>query len=94
MTAVLLLIVGLVLLVAGAETPVRGASGLASAIGIFPVLVGLTVVAYGTSRPEMAVSVMSDHTGKIRSHGVHQKIIGLIEFLPHHLGNPGGYGDD
>lgn len=50
-------IVGLVLLVAGAELLVRGASKLAAAFGIAPLVIGLTIVAYGTSTPEMAVSV-------------------------------------
>jgi cation:H+ antiporter len=36
---------------------VRGASRLAAAIGISPFIVGLTVVAFGTSAPELAVSV-------------------------------------
>jgi cation:H+ antiporter len=48
---------GLVLLAAGAELLVRGASRLAAAAGISPLVIGLTVVAYGTSTPELAVSV-------------------------------------
>lgn len=48
---------GLVLLVAGAEALVRGATRLAAAARISPVVVGLTVVAFGTSAPELAVSV-------------------------------------
>ena len=64
MTTLLLLILGLVLLVIGAEALVRGASRLASAIGISPLVVGLTVVAYGTGAPEMAVSVMSGLAGR------------------------------
>ncbi len=50
---------GLILLIAGAEILVRGASKLAAAIGISPLVIGLTVVAYGTSAPELAVSVQS-----------------------------------
>ena len=53
----LLFIAGLVALVAGAELLVRGASKLALSFGISPLVVGLTVVAFGTSAPEMAVSV-------------------------------------
>jgi cation:H+ antiporter len=59
----LFLIGGLVLLTAGAESLVRGASRLADAIGISPLVIGLTVVAFGTSAPEMAVSTVSSMTG-------------------------------
>jgi Ca2+/H+ antiporter len=45
----LLIVGGLVILVAGAELLVRGASRLATALGISPLIVGLTVVAFGTS---------------------------------------------
>lgn len=54
---VFLLLLGLSVLVAGAECLVRGASRLGLAIGISPLVVGLTIVAFGTSAPEMAVSV-------------------------------------
>ncbi|MFP5408462.1 MAG: calcium/sodium antiporter [Gammaproteobacteria bacterium] len=54
---VLLFVLGLVALVVGAEVMVRGASRLAVSWGISPLVVGLTVVAFGTSAPEMAVSV-------------------------------------
>ncbi len=53
----LMLAGGLVLLVMGANLLVRGASNLASAVGISPLVVGLVVVGYGTSAPEIAVSV-------------------------------------
>jgi len=55
----LLLLAGLVLLVIGAEFLVRGSSRLAAMLRISPLIIGLTVVAYGTSMPEMTVSVMS-----------------------------------
>ncbi|MCK8603647.1 calcium/sodium antiporter [Desulfoferrobacter suflitae] len=55
----LLFVSGLLLLIIGAEALVRGASKLAAALGVAPLIVGLTVVAYGTSSPEMAVSVHS-----------------------------------
>lgn len=53
----LMFVAGLVLLVAGAELLVRGASRLAAAFGIPPLIIGLTVVAFGTSAPELAVSI-------------------------------------
>ena len=59
MSNVLLLIGGFVVLVLGAEILVRGASRLAAAAGMPPLIIGLTVVAFGTSAPEMAVSVGS-----------------------------------
>ena len=53
------LIAGLVLLVLGAEVLVRGAARLAAQFGIPPLVIGLTVVAFGTSAPETAVSVQA-----------------------------------
>jgi cation:H+ antiporter len=55
---------GLALLVLGAESLVRGASKLASSLGVPPLLVGLTVVAYGTSTPELAVSLQAALAGQ------------------------------
>jgi len=55
---------GLLLLTVGAEFLVRGASRLAGIAGISPLVIGLTVVAYGTSSPEMAVSVESAYSGQ------------------------------
>ena len=57
------LIAGLVLLVAGAEVLVRGAAKLAAQFGIPPLVIGLTVVAFGTSAPETAVSVQAALNG-------------------------------
>ncbi|MFZ2235549.1 MAG: calcium/sodium antiporter [Dokdonella sp.] len=48
---------GLIALTAGAELLVRGASKMALSFGISPLVVGLTIVAFGTSTPEVAVSV-------------------------------------
>lgn len=62
--AILTLIAGLVILTAGGECLVRHASKLASAIGISPLVIGLTVVAFGTSSPELVVSVQSALAGK------------------------------
>ncbi|PLX72735.1 MAG: sodium:calcium antiporter [Azoarcus sp.] len=59
----LLFLLGLITLVIGAELLVRGASRLAVSFGISPLVVGLTVVAFGTSAPEMAVSVGSALNG-------------------------------
>jgi cation:H+ antiporter len=59
-----LFVLGLVLLLLGAEALVSGASKLAAAVGISPLVIGLTVVAYGTSAPELAVSVQSTFAGQ------------------------------
>ncbi|MCI0698311.1 calcium/sodium antiporter [candidate division KSB1 bacterium] len=59
-----LFLAGLVALILGAEALVRGASRLAAAIGISPLVIGLTVVAYGTSAPELAVCVQAAFSGQ------------------------------
>ena len=61
---IILLIAGLVLLVFSADWLVQGAAKIAAAVGISPLVVGLTVVAFGTSAPELAVSVMSAFKGQ------------------------------
>jgi cation:H+ antiporter len=60
----ILFLAGLGLLLGGAELLVRGAKGLATALGIPPLIVGLTVVAFGTSAPELAVSVRAALAGQ------------------------------
>jgi cation:H+ antiporter len=57
MTSALLIAGGLVALVVGAELLVRAGTGLASWLGIRPMVVGLTVVSLGTSVPELAVGI-------------------------------------
>jgi cation:H+ antiporter len=54
---------GLVVLVFGGEMLVRGASRLAAAMRVSPLVIGLTVVAFGTSAPELAVSVQASLAG-------------------------------
>jgi cation:H+ antiporter len=62
-TMVLLFVAGAALLIVGAELLVRGASRIAVSAGMSPLVVGLTVVAFGTSSPEMAVTVGSAYSG-------------------------------
>ncbi|HNQ78458.1 MAG TPA: calcium/sodium antiporter [Acidobacteriota bacterium] len=62
--AIFLFLSGLGLLVAGAECLVRGSSRLAASLGISPLIVGLTVVAFGTSSPELAVSLKAALSGQ------------------------------
>jgi len=59
-----LLVVGFALLYFGAEWLVKGSSSLARSIGISPLVVGLTVVAFGTSAPELVVSFIASIQGK------------------------------
>jgi cation:H+ antiporter len=58
------LAIGAALLIGGAELLVRGASRLAVAAGVSPLVVGLTVVAFGTSAPELAVTVGAAAAGE------------------------------
>ena len=62
--AVLLVVLGLAFLIAGADLLVRGASKIAAVAGVPPLVVGLTVVAFGTSAPELAVSVRASLAGQ------------------------------
>jgi cation:H+ antiporter len=59
MIATLHIVVGLILLFGGGEALVRSAVSIARHAGLSPFLIGLTIIAYGTSAPEMVVSVQS-----------------------------------
>lgn len=61
---ILLCVIGFVLLYYGAEWLVKGSSSLARSLGIHPIVIGLTVVAFGTSAPELVVSLISSIKGK------------------------------
>ncbi len=58
-----LLAAGLGLLLFGGWLLVKGASALATALGVSPMIVGLTVVAFGTSAPELAVNLLASAQG-------------------------------
>ena len=58
-----LLLAGFGLLILGGEALVRGGSGLGRALGLSPLVVGLTIVAFATSAPELAVSVSAALSG-------------------------------
>lgn len=62
--SIVYLIVGLVLLYFGAEFLVKGSANLATKMGVSALVVGLTVVAFGTSAPELVVSIKSGLAGK------------------------------
>lgn len=56
---------GLLLLIGGAEMLVRGASKLAELVGLSPLVIGLTIVAFGTSAPELAIGLQSGSAGEM-----------------------------
>ncbi|NUT45962.1 MAG: calcium/sodium antiporter [Saccharothrix sp.] len=57
------LVVGLAMLVAGAELVVRQGTALAARFGVSPLVVGMTVVSLGTSLPELAIGINAAHQG-------------------------------
>jgi cation:H+ antiporter len=59
-----LFLLGLALLVLGADLLVRGAARVAGSMGVAPLVVGLTVVAFGTSTPELAVTLSATLRGE------------------------------
>jgi len=59
-----LCLIGFLLLYFGAEWLVKGSSSLAHSLGITPIVIGLTVVAFGTSAPELVVSLISSIQAK------------------------------
>jgi cation:H+ antiporter len=61
---ILLLLVGFAILIKGADFLVNGSSSIAKKFGISNIAIGLTVVAFGTSTPELVVSVISGLEGK------------------------------
>jgi cation:H+ antiporter len=63
LVSALQILIGLAGLVAGGELLVRGAAALAAAARITPLVIGLTVVAFGTSAPELAVTVQASWAG-------------------------------
>ncbi len=63
-TDILLFLTGLAFLIGGAELLVRGASKLAENLGISPLIIGLTVVAFGTGSPELAVAARAAIAGQ------------------------------
>lgn len=60
---VIAIIVGLVVLIIGAEGLVRGSSSLAAKLRISPLIIGLTVVSFGTSAPELTVNILAAMNG-------------------------------
>ncbi|WP_096155581.1 MULTISPECIES: calcium/sodium antiporter [Bacillus] len=59
----IILIVGFALLIKGADLFVKGASNIATNLRVSPLLIGLTIVAFGTSSPEATVSIVAAFEG-------------------------------
>ena len=59
------LIGGFILLIKGADIFVEGASKLAAKLNIPPIVIGLTIIAFGTSAPEAAISITSAMSGNV-----------------------------
>jgi cation:H+ antiporter len=84
MTSALLMVAGLVALVIGADVLVRAGSGLASWLGIRPMMIGLTVVSLGTSVPELAVGIdaaLSGNSGLAVGNIVGTNLVNLLLIL-------------
>ena len=62
--SIILLIIGMILLIKGADWFVEGSSNVAKALKISPLIIGLTLVSIGTSLPELSVSINSAFQGK------------------------------
>ncbi len=63
MIDIIWLIIGLVLILVGANMLTDGASAIASRMGLSDLIIGLTIVAFGTSAPELVISVISAANG-------------------------------
>lgn len=79
-----LFIAGLVLLVVAAEALVRGAVAMADRLGVSPLMIGLTVIAFGTSAPELVVAVqaaMADAGGLVYGNVIGSNIANIMLIL-------------
>ncbi|MBT8041164.1 MAG: calcium/sodium antiporter [Gammaproteobacteria bacterium] len=63
MMTIALIILGIVLLIGGGTALVHGASQIAARLGVSPMIIGLTIVAFGTSMPELVVNIFSASKG-------------------------------
>ncbi len=61
--SIFLVLIGLAVLIVGGESLVRGASSIAKRLKVAPIVIGLTIVAFGTSAPELAVNLFSAFKG-------------------------------
>ena len=81
---IVLLVVGFVMLIKGADWFVDGAASLAGKFGIPQLVIGLTIVAMGTSAPEAAVSIsaaLQNNAGITIGNVVGSNILNVLIFL-------------
>ena len=82
--AVVLLVLGFVMLIKGADWFVDGAAGIAARFGIPQLVIGLTIVAMGTSAPEAAVSInaaLTDNAGITIGNVLGSNILNVLVIL-------------
>ena len=94
-TAVGLILGGLVLLAGGGEALVRGATAIARRAGVTPAVIGLTIVAAGTSLPELVVSVLAALGGEPElavGNVVGSNIFNIVGRARHHCADHGASG--
>jgi cation:H+ antiporter len=60
---ILLLVIGLAILIGGADFLVKGASSISKKYGVAPIVIGLTIVSFGTSAPELIINILSATKG-------------------------------
>lgn len=63
LVTILLLILGLAILIGGADFLVKGASSISKKYGVAPIVIGLTIVSFGTSAPELVINILSATKG-------------------------------
>ena len=80
---VALMSVGIAVLYFGAEWMVRGAARLAGSLGVSPIVVGLTIVSFGTSAPELVVSNGGLDANWLNAKGIPTVTLGAGQHNPH-----------
>ena len=79
---VIFIVAGFMLLIKGADYVIDGSSAIARRFGISTLVIGLTVVAFGTSAPELAINILSATAGKtVNVVRATQKTGAIIGFL-------------
>lgn len=81
---VVIMLVGFVVLIKGADTFVEGASGVAKHLNVPDILIGLTIVAFGTSAPEAAVSIkgiLSNNSDMVLGNVIGSNILNILLIL-------------